>query len=178
MNPQNEQTFAQVFASLLKSRGMSQRQAAIKLNVAESQVSRWLRGQGGISLENIERISATFGVDRALLLALVGYRDNTGATVEAPVDAEINALLDAERAEAHLDLKDIPPTFWPAVLEASRAARRLVAEMARQNRPSSLISTPQSEPINPPAQSPADLSKGAARRRRRGLTIDLGLSAA
>jgi transcriptional regulator with XRE-family HTH domain len=169
-------TFAQTLEYLMATRGLSQAKLAEALGVYDGNVRRWRTGKG-IEIENVWKIADFFGVDRGHLAQLAGYPDNTRAITTDSVDPQIDAMLDAERAQTHDDLRGIPPKFWPTILEARRAAHRTAVEMARLavNGP---ISTAQSEPINPPAQSPADLSKRVARRRRRGLTIDLGLSAA
>src|ERR1700704_4914943 len=81
-------------ASML-SRGLSQAQLARSVGVADTQVSRWRRGQVVPTVQYLQRLADTFGVERATLEQLVGYpgAEATGAPgMEAETEAELQAL--------------------------------------------------------------------------------------
>lgn len=155
--------FAEWFNAQLNARNLSQRQAAILLNVAESQVSRWRQGIGGISLESLERIATAFGVDRQELAVLALLRDSGSASTEATVDPTMAALLDAERDDVHDQLSGVDPKYWSVVLDAGRVARQAAAKVARMAAPPSDSATDgQSNSASPDNSS--KFSRGALRR--------------
>jgi len=125
--------FAAFLNALLDSQSLSGAQAARRLKVAQSQVSRWRRGEGGISLENLHRIHAAFGTDLEYLKRLAGFSASTPTTAEDDVYVEqVDALYDADRAELHEELRDIPQIFWTTILAAQRSARRAAIDNARR----------------------------------------------
>jgi transcriptional regulator with XRE-family HTH domain len=85
--PQDGQ-FASFFDGLLTSLHLSNAAAARRLHVAQSQVGRWRRGEGGISKENIRRIHEEFGVDFDYLLGLAGLRTSTPAIALEGIEAD------------------------------------------------------------------------------------------
>lgn len=160
--PTSNVQFAGFFNALLESAGLSGAQAARRLGVAQSQVSRWRRGEGGITLENLERIAKEFSIDRSTLEQLAGFRDTYGAATQDTADQEIKALLDAERAETHEELKGVEPQFWPIIIEAGRVARQAAAKVARMAAPQS-ISDPSSLPNSATANRHGELKRGGDR---------------
>lgn len=118
-------TFAEFITELLASRGLSQRQAAIRLGVSESQVSRWRQGYGGVSMDSVDKIATTFGVDREYLARLAGLRDNTPSTTEDLTDPVISAQLDAEVSALRELINGVPKPFIPVILAAVRESSKL-----------------------------------------------------
>lgn len=129
--PSEGEQFAVFFNALLDGDGLSGAQAARRLKVAQSQVSRWRRGEGGISLENLQRIHDTFGTDLAYLMQLAGYRASSLSTAQGDISPELAALLDAEHHATLGEMRDIPAAFWPTVIATQRAARRMAVDVAR-----------------------------------------------
>src|SRR5262245_30281655 len=60
-------------ATSMRSRGLSQAQLARSVGVADTQVSRWRRGQVVPSVQYLQRIADAFGVERGVLEQMVGY---------------------------------------------------------------------------------------------------------
>lgn len=135
--------FRGFFNALLESRGLSGAQAARKLGVAQSQVSRWKRGEGGISLENLQRIHETFGIDLAYLTGLAGIRDSSASTVNDSIEAERQLW----RAR-YDDLIEKKVPRWAR--EAYIAACEALAEAYNQMRPGQLNSANDTS-LNAPA---------------------------
>lgn len=141
-------TFAEFITELLASRGLSQRQAAIRLGVSESQVSRWRQGYGGVSMDSVDKIATTFGVDREYLARLAGLRDNTPSTTEDLTDPVISAQLDAEVSALRELIRDVPKPFVPIILAAVRESSklaRLATEAAISRAQQDEIATPDSD---------------------------------
>lgn len=70
MNRQAEARFGRFFDELLAHNDLTAAEAARRLHVAQSQVSRWRRGEGGLSYESMKRISDVFGIDLTYLQQL------------------------------------------------------------------------------------------------------------
>lgn len=142
--------FAAFINALLDSQNLSGAQAARRLKVAQSQVSRWRRGEGGISLENLHRIHEVFGTDLNYLKRLAGLPASSPSTVQEDEFPELDAMIDAERVEIHEELRDIPQLFWTAILTAQRAARRQAIATALAAL--ELVSTPGNGELAPPVR--------------------------
>ena len=54
-------TIAERIDYLLKKRGISQKELAMKMGKRESEVSRWLTGRHNLTIKTIARISAVLG---------------------------------------------------------------------------------------------------------------------
>lgn len=120
-------TFARALSDLMTTRQMSQAEVARQLGEYQGNISRWLAG-GGITIRNVFAIADLFEVDRAYLARLAGFPVER---TDSDIDPEMAALLDAERSEAHRELRDIPPIYWRAIIDAGVAARRQTAQVAR-----------------------------------------------
>lgn len=132
-NPMVERgrTFSEFISELLASQGLSQRQAAIRLGVSESQVSRWLKGYGGISMDSVDKIASSFGLDRDYIAHLAGLRDNTSATTEeATIDPVVSAQVDAEVRALRELVRGVPKPFVPVILAAVRESSKLARQAA------------------------------------------------
>lgn len=177
-DPTPSAQFAEFLNALLESQGLSGAQAARRLHVAQSQVSRWRRGEGGVSLENLTRIHEEFGIDLGTLRRLAGYGDSTSSTMKEGIDPEVEAIFDAERAETHEALRGIPKTFWPTILTAWRDARRMTVNniaAALELAQSQTINTPEGQPINTSKEHTAELNDDDTKRGPGGLTRSLAL---
>jgi transcriptional regulator with XRE-family HTH domain len=118
--------FARFLNSLLESHHLSGAQAARRLGVSQSQVSRWRRGEGGISLENLERIHAVFGVELAYLKQLAGLRSSHPTVTLDDIEAERQKY----RAwYQHLLEVKVPRSMWAAYSAACDA----LADVFRQS---------------------------------------------
>jgi len=107
-------------ASML-NRGMSQAQLARSVGVADTQVSRWRRGQVVPTLPYLQRLADTFGIERVTLDRLVGLpvaqmrRDDDHPSIEPEIAAEL------EVHEARLRtvlMNHLPRSMWRAYVEA------------------------------------------------------------
>ena len=135
--PGNEERerFAGWLASTMHSRGLTQAQLARSVGVADTQVSRWRRGQVVPTVQYLQRLADTFGVERATLDRLVGYPVAEGGPggVEAETEAELAALQARLREAMQTRL---PRSMWRAYVDAcvaladglSASARRVVRE--------------------------------------------------
>jgi len=124
--PGENAQFARFFNSLLDGQRLSGAQAARRLGVSHSQVSRWRRGEGGISLENLERIHDTFGVELDYLKQLVGLRSSHPSSTLDDIEAERQKY----RAwYQHLLEVKVPRPMWEAYTRACDA----LADVFRQS---------------------------------------------
>ena len=107
-------------ASML-NRGLSQAQLARSVGVADTQVSRWRRGHVVPTLQYLQRLADTFGIERVTLDRLVGL-----PVAQAPqgpdgprVEPEVAAELEAYQARLREVLeKRLPRAMWRAYVEA------------------------------------------------------------
>jgi transcriptional regulator with XRE-family HTH domain len=138
--PGNEERerFAGWLSTTMSSRGLTQAQLARSVGVADTQVSRWRRGQVVPTVQYLQRLADTFGVERATLDRLVGYpvAEMGPGGVEAETDAELAALQARLRETMQTRL---PRSMWRAYVDAcvalaeglSASARRVVRESMR-----------------------------------------------
>src|ERR1700724_2801233 len=85
--------FAGWLQASMHSRGLTQAQLARTVGVADTQVSRWRRGQVVPTVQYLQRLADTFGVERMTLDQLVGLpvaqmREGAG---EPELEAELQA---------------------------------------------------------------------------------------
>src|SRR5262245_750404 len=143
--PGNEERerFAGWLASSMQSRGLTQAQLARSVGVADTQVSRWRRGQVVPTVQYLQRLADTFGVERTTLDRLVGYpvAEAAPSGSEAETEAELQALQARLREAMQTRL---PRSMWRAYVDACVAlaeglgtsARRVVREsMAARDEP-------------------------------------------
>lgn len=157
-------TFAEFFERLRLGRGWTPAEVARRLDVYPTEVSRWRRGRGGISIRNVRKVADLFGVDRAELERLAGYGDSPVSVSKDTLNPEIAAMYDADRAAVEGELSGIPPAFFPAIFNAQRTARRLAVEVAR----AAIELTQPKAPISLPASSELATSPRRLRRDRLG----------
>ena len=126
--------FAGWLATTMNSRGLSQAQLARAVGVADTQVSRWRRGQVMPTVQYLQRIADTFGVQRTTLDRLVGYPvAEAGAPSGGGVDADIEAELQALQARLREAMQTrLPRTMWRAYVEACVALADGLGSSARR----------------------------------------------
>jgi transcriptional regulator with XRE-family HTH domain len=113
--------FAGWLAASMSNRGLSQAQLARAVGVADTQVSRWRRGQVVPTVQYLQRIADTFGVQRTTLDRLVGYpvaeagSPPGGGGGDPDVEAELQAL--QARLKEAMQTR-LPRTMWRAYVEA------------------------------------------------------------
>ena len=134
--------FAGWLEASMRSRGLTQAQLARSVGVADTQVSRWRRGQVVPTLQYLQRLADTFGVERATLDQLVGLPVAQAQRGSQPArDPETEAELQAYQARLRQVMQErLPRTMWRAYVEACVAladglgasARRAVRESLEQ----------------------------------------------
>ena len=107
----------------MRSRGLTQAQLARSVGVADTQVSRWRRGQVVPTVQYLQRLADTFGVQRSALDELVGLpvaqaRQGGGQPAEPEIEAELQAY-QARLREAMQ--RKLPRSMWRAYVEACLA---------------------------------------------------------
>ncbi len=115
--------FADWLNTTMHSRRLSQAQLARVVGVADTQVSRWRRGQVVPTVHYLQRIADTLDVPRASLDRLAGYPVGE-ASMDAPEDADPQeqAELQAHGAAYRLHLEhEVPRPLWRAYAEACAA---------------------------------------------------------
>jgi transcriptional regulator with XRE-family HTH domain len=122
----------------MQQRGLSQAQLARSVGVADTQISRWRRGQVVPTVQYLQRLADTFGVERAVLDRMVGLPVADARESSSPgQDPELEAELQAYQARLREVLEQrLPRSMWRAYMEAcvaladglSGSARRIVRE--------------------------------------------------
>jgi transcriptional regulator with XRE-family HTH domain len=146
--------FAGWLQASMQSRGLSQAQLARSVGVADTQVSRWRRGQVVPTVQYLQRLADTFGIHRATLDQLVGLpvaqADTRGA------DPTVEAELQAHQARIREVMeRRLPPEMWRAYVEACVAlAEGLGASTTRALRESVNRASQTTDPDGPPPERP------------------------
>src|SRR5712691_2739373 len=110
--------FAGWLQASMASRGLTQAQLARSVGVADTQVSRWRRGQVVPTLAYLQRLADTFGIQRVTLDQLVGL---PVAQVGGPsgADPQTEAELQAHQARLRdIMQRRVPPALWRAYVDA------------------------------------------------------------
>jgi len=107
--------FAGWLQASMHSRGLTQAQLARSVGVADTQVSRWRRGQVVPTVMYLQRLADTFGVPRVTLDQLVGL-----PVAQAPgTDPELEAELHAHQARLREVMEQrLPREMWRPYIEA------------------------------------------------------------
>src|SRR5438128_6835986 len=90
--------FAGWLQASMHSRGLSQAQLARSVGVADTQISRWRRGQVVPTLQHLQRLADTFGIDRMTLDQLVGLPVAQVGGGNPGTDPHVEAELQAYQA--------------------------------------------------------------------------------
>lgn len=118
----------------MRSRGLTQAQLARSVGVADTQISRWRRGQVVPSVQYLQRLADAFGVERITLDQLVGLpvaqaRDPAGQAH----DPELEAELQAHQARLREAMQSkLPRQMWRAYVEACVALAEGLGTSTRQ----------------------------------------------
>jgi transcriptional regulator with XRE-family HTH domain len=131
-DPPGSRRFAGWLEASMRSRGFSQAQLARSVGVADTQVSRWRRGQVVPTLSYLQRLADTFGVERLTLDELLGLplaqaRENT--TTNPEEEAELQAH--QARLRAVMEEK-LPRSMWRPYVEACVALADGLGSSARR----------------------------------------------
>jgi transcriptional regulator with XRE-family HTH domain len=133
------QRFAGWLEASMRSRGLTQAQLARSVGVADTQVSRWRRGQVVPTLQYLQRLADAFGVERMTLDELVGLP--VAQSRDASNDPALEAELQAHQARLRQVMQEqLPRDMWRAYVEAcvaladglSSSARRALSQSLRE----------------------------------------------
>lgn len=103
----------------MRSRGITQAQLARSVGVADTQISRWRRGQVVPTLQYLQRLADTFGVQRITLDELLGLPiAQARADRDSYPDPQLEAELQAHQARLRQVMQSLPPSMWRAYVEA------------------------------------------------------------
>src|SRR5947209_19146861 len=109
--------FAGWLEASMRSRGLTQAQLARTVGVADTQVSRWRRGQVVPTVQYLQRLADAFGVERMTLDQLVGLP--VAQLREGAGEPELEAELQAHQARLRETLQTrLPRSMWRAYVEA------------------------------------------------------------
>jgi len=129
--------FAGWLQASMHNRGLTQAQLARSVGVADTQISRWRRGQVVPTLQYLQRLADTFGIERMTLDQLVGLPVAQAPGGDAGVAPEVEAELQAHQARLRTVMQTrLPRSMWRAYVEAcvaladglSTSAKRVVSE--------------------------------------------------
>ncbi len=129
--------FAGWLQASMHNRGLTQAQLARSLGVADTQISRWRRGQVVPTLQYLQRLADTFGIERMTLDQLVGLPVAQAPGGDSGVAPEVEAELQAHQARLRSVMQTkLPRSMWRAYVEAcvaladglSTSAKRVVSE--------------------------------------------------
>jgi transcriptional regulator with XRE-family HTH domain len=119
-DPPGNRRFGSWLESSMRSRGLTQAQLARSVGVADTQISRWRRGQVVPTVQYLQRLADAFGVERMTLDQLVGLpvaQARQGG--DQGTDPETEAELQAHQARLRQVMQSrLPRSMWRAYIEA------------------------------------------------------------
>jgi transcriptional regulator with XRE-family HTH domain len=117
----------------MRSRGITQAQLARSVGVADTQVSRWRRGQVVPTLNYLQRLADAFGVERITLDELLGLPvAQARPDRDSYPDPQLEAELQAHQARLREVMQTtLPPSMWRAYVEACVALADGLSTSAR-----------------------------------------------
>ncbi len=117
----------------MRSRGITQAQLARSVGVADTQISRWRRGQVVPTLLYVQRLADTFGVERITLDELLGLPvAQARSDRDSHPDPRLEAELQAHQARLRQIMQnELPPSMWRAYVEACVALAEGLSSSAR-----------------------------------------------
>jgi transcriptional regulator with XRE-family HTH domain len=117
--PPSGTRFAGWLQASMSSHGLTQAQLARSVGVADTQISRWRRGQVVPSLQYLQRLADTFGIERVNLDQLVGLPVAQAGSRGQSLDPELEAELQAHQARLRQVMeRKLPRSMWRAYAEA------------------------------------------------------------
>jgi transcriptional regulator with XRE-family HTH domain len=157
----------------MRSRGITQAQLARSVGVADTQISRWRRGQVVPSLQYLQRLADTFGVERLALDELLGLPvAQARGERESHPDPQLEAELQAHQARLRQVMQaELPPSMWRAYVEACVALAEGLSSSATRALRESLDQPPRRAASDAEPPSRADPTSGSP-----GLSEDEGPS--
>jgi transcriptional regulator with XRE-family HTH domain len=103
----------------MRSHGYTQAQLARSVGVADTQVSRWRRGQVVPTVQYLQRLADTFGVQRNTLDQLVGLPVAQAESGGQGIEPEVEAELQAHQARLRVAMQSkLPRSMWQAYVDA------------------------------------------------------------
>jgi transcriptional regulator with XRE-family HTH domain len=151
--PGGPRRFAGWLDASMRSRGMTQAQLARSVGVADTQVSRWRRGQVVPTLPYLQRLADTFGVARLTLDELVGLP--VAQARDASADPELEAELQAHQARLREVMQSkLPRSMWRAYVEACVALADGLSSSTRRALRQSLGELDRGPAAEPPPERP------------------------
>jgi len=131
--PGGSRRFAGWLEASMRSHGLTQAQLARSVGVADTQVSRWRRGQVVPTLQYLQRLADTFGVERITLDELLGLPiAQARQDRDVQVDPEQEAELQAYQARLRQAMQTrLPRAMWRAYVEACVALADGLGSSAR-----------------------------------------------
>jgi hypothetical protein len=123
--------------------------------VADTQISRWRRGQVVPTLAYLQRLADTFGIERMTLDELVGLPVAQASGTDPRVEPEVEAELQAHQARLrNVMLTRLPHSMWRAYVEACVALADGLSTSAKRVLSQPLSQTPASDGDDPPPERP------------------------
>jgi transcriptional regulator with XRE-family HTH domain len=151
--PGGTRRFAGWLEASMRSRGLTQAQLARSVGVADTQVSRWRRGQVVPTVQYLQRLADTFGVDRITLDELVGLpvAQARGGDTDPEQEAELQAY--QQRFRQVLQAK-LPRAMWRSYVEACVALADGLGASARRVVSQSIEELARADSDEPPPERP------------------------
>jgi transcriptional regulator with XRE-family HTH domain len=138
----------------MSSRGLTQAQLARSVGVADTQVSRWRRGHVVPTVQYLQRLADTFGIERAALDRLVGL-PVAQAGGPGGGEPELEAELQAHQARLREVMqRRLPRSMWRAYVEACVALGEGLGAQTTHALRESLEGKPGKPEQDPPPERP------------------------
>jgi transcriptional regulator with XRE-family HTH domain len=126
--PDRPSTFSSWLSRALETQGLSQAEFARAMGIADTQVSRWRRGQVTPSVHYLQRIAEALGVPRVELDRLAGYPTLVEVEPERGVPEEQAELHSYQARLGRKMAHQLPRGLWRAYVEACEALADDLAE--------------------------------------------------
>jgi transcriptional regulator with XRE-family HTH domain len=128
---------------------------ARSVGVADTQISRWRRGHVVPTLQYLQRLADTFGIERMTLDQLVGLPVAQASGGNAGVEPEVDAELQAYQARLRaVMLNRLPRTMWRGYIEACVALADGLTSSAKRVVSESLVRAAAEAEHDPPPDRP------------------------
>jgi transcriptional regulator with XRE-family HTH domain len=139
----------------MHTRGLTQAQLARSVGVADTQISRWRRGQVVPTLQYLQRLADTFGIERMTLDQLVGLPVAQASGSDPAVEPEVEAELQAYQSRLRAVMQSrLPRNMWRAYVEACVALADGLSASAKRVVSESIINAASDAEHEPPPERP------------------------